>query len=187
MTTFLAKLNAKANDMKLRRSAKRGDKLDDASLCSATSLDSSMTTLNCSLHSRTESGEKTVTFKRKLNKTFEVEYICDIDSIEDHWYSAEDLSEFRARDKSLAETLRNSSASHEEIEDISGDCTRGLEREKPEAKRRIHAQKRDCYAVVLKSDLSSEEIASSYGRASRSAIRDATIIARLDAMAASSQ
>ena len=181
MSTIIAKLNTRASEMKIRRNRRRsgGKSLsDDASVCSATSLGSSFASLSDSLHS-TEIGAKTVSFKRRMNVTIHVPYMVeDIDDVEDFFYTADDFSVFKARDKQLL-------ASSEDLEEESGDCKRGLEREEPVNKRRINTHKKECYAIVLKSSgKSAEEIAQAYSRATRSAVRDASIIARLDAMAA---
>ncbi|KAL3925325.1 MAG: hypothetical protein SGILL_000482 [Bacillariaceae sp.] len=196
---MFAKLNARAqaraNDNRVRKSHTKTIS-DDASCCSTTSLGSSLTNLDLSsgslhsalssgsLHSASDIGEKSVSFKRRMNKTIEVEFICDIDDIDDHWYTSEDFQAFKVRDKALLQKLRSSTSSAEEMEKELGDCTRGLEREQPEMKRRTHAHKKECYAVVLKEGQTAEEIARAHSRSTRSSTRDASIIARLDAMAA---
>ncbi|KAL3904886.1 MAG: hypothetical protein SGILL_009898 [Bacillariaceae sp.] len=180
MSTIIAKLNSRASDMKLRRNRRRSGKSlsDDASVCSATSLGSSLTSLSDSFHS-SSTGAKTVSFRRRMNVTFEIDYMVqDIDDVEDFFYTSDDFSDFKARDKQLL-------ASDEDLDDDSDDCRRGLEREEPVNKRRISSHKKECYAIVLKSaNKPAEEIAQAYSRATRSAVRDASIIARLDAMAA---
>ena len=75
----------------------------------------------------------------------------------------------------------------EKLEEEVGECTRGLEREPPEMKRRSHAHKRESWAIVLSQAdpiTNADAIAKAYSRCTRSSTRDATILARLDAMAA---
>lgn len=160
---------------------------DDVSVCSTASLNSSHPSLDVgSSHTVRDFGEKRVTFKRRFTKIIEVEFICDIDDVADHWYTSDDFQDFRARDKTLLESMRTAVAV-EDLEKETGECTRGLEREQPEAKRRSHAHKSECWAVVLSKSNhveNADAIAKAYGRSTRSSTRDASIIARLDAMAA---
>jgi hypothetical protein len=160
---------------------------DDASVCSTTSLNSSHPSyLDITLSCESDHTIRGVSFKRRIAETIEVEFVCDIDDIENHWYSSNDFQVFRARDKALLEAMR-SVVKVEELEEEMGECKRGLEREQPEMKRRSHAHKRDCWAVVLSQGdhvQNADAIAKSYGRFSRASSRDAILIARLDAMAA---
>ena len=183
MSTIIAKLNSRASNMKLRRNKSHGNGgkslSDDASVCSATSLGSSCASLSDSFQSTGEVGAKTVSFRRRMNVTIAIPYMVeDIDDVEDFFYTSDDFSDFKARDKQLL-------ACSEDLEEDSDDCRRGLEREEPVNKRRINSHKKECYAIVLKSgNKCAEEIAQAYARATRSSVRNASIIARLDAMAA---
>jgi hypothetical protein len=178
---YMARLSSNMND-KLHKTKLS----DDASVCSTASMNSSHPSLDDSLSSESGRTIRGVTFKRRVAKTIVVDFICAIDDVEDHWYTSDDFQVFRARDKKLMEAMR-SAVTVEDLEEEMGECTRGLEREKPEMKRRSHAHKRDCWAVVL-SQLDHVEnavaIAKAYGRSTRASTRDAIIIARLDAMAA---
>jgi hypothetical protein len=159
---------------------------DDASVCSTATMNSSHPSLDVSLSSESGRTIRGVTFKRRVAKIIVVDFVCDIDDVEDHWYTSDDFQVFRARDKKLLAAMR-SAVTVEDLEEKMGECTRGLEREKTEMKRRSHAHKRDCWAVVL-SQLdhveNADAIAKAYGRSTRASTRDAIIIARLDAMAA---
>lgn len=184
---YFARLNSNM-DKRMNKSSKLSD---DASVCSTTSLNSSHPSLNSSLnngsnHTIRDFEEKRVSFKRRIAKTIQVDFVCDIDDVEDHWYTSDDFQAFRARDKKLVEEMR-SAVIVEALENDLNECTRGLEREQPEMKRRTHAHKKECRAVVLsqsKHAENAEAIAKAYSRSTRASIRDATIIARLDAMAA---
>jgi hypothetical protein len=121
---------------------------DDASACSTASMNSSHPSLDVSLSSESGRNVRGVTFKRRIARTIEVDFVCDIDNVEDHWYTSDDFKVFRARDKALLEAMR-SGITIEGLEGEKGDCVRGLEREQPEMKRRSHAHKRECWAVVL--------------------------------------
>jgi hypothetical protein len=159
---------------------------DDASVCSTASMNSSNPSLDVSLGSDSGRNIRSVTFKRRIAKTIEVDFVCDIDDVLDHWYTFDDFQAFRARDKTLLAVLRTADIV-EDMEEEMGECTRGLEREQPEMKRRSHANKRDSWAVVLsQSDhiQNADSIAKAYRRSTRASTRDATIVARLDAMAA---
>jgi hypothetical protein len=182
MNKYFARLNTNVDKLSKRKLS------EDVSVCSTVSMNSSHPSLslsNGSNHTIRDFGDKCVTFKRRVAQTIEVEFICDIDDIEDHWYTSDDFQGFRARDKKLMEAMRTVTV--EDLEKELGECTRGLEKEQPEMKRRSHAQKRECWAVVLSQSnhvQNADAIAKSYGRSTRASNRDATIIARLDAMAA---
>mmetsp|Transcript_28512 Transcript_28512/g.50508 ORF Transcript_28512/g.50508 Transcript_28512/m.50508 type:complete len:293 (-) Transcript_28512:113-991(-) len=152
---------------------------DDASVCSATLSSSSS-------HSTSSAPEgKGVTFKKRV-KTHRVPYLCDIDDNEEIWYTPEEYQCFKARDKALVEAMRCVEANGM-VERELGECTRGLEREQPEARRRSIAHKRECWAIVLSQAepvKNADAIARAYARATRASTRDATIIAKLDAKVA---
>jgi hypothetical protein len=176
-TRLNSKMNGKIQNTKL---------CDDASVCSTASMNSSHPSLDVSLSSETGRTIRGVTFKRRIAMTIEINFVCDFDNVEDHWYTSDDFQVFRARDKTLLEALR-SAVTVEDIEEEMGECTRGLEREQPEMKRRSRAHKRDCWALVLsQSDHvdNTAAIAKAYCRSTRTSTRDAIIIAQLDAMAA---
>jgi hypothetical protein len=159
---------------------------DDASVCSTVSLNSSHHSLDDTLSSGRGRTYRGVTFKRRIAKAITIDFVCDIDDIEDHWYTSDDFQVFRARDKSLLEAMR-SSVTVEDLEEETGECTRGLERELPEMKRRSQSHKKECWAVVLSQSnhvQKADAIAKAYCRSARASTRVATIIARLDAMAA---
>jgi hypothetical protein len=157
---------------------------DDASVCSF----QTSSTHSCSTHDSTasSSGGKSVTFRRRAINIYEVPYVCDIDDTADYWYTSGEYKTFKARDKSLLEAMRSASTV-EKLEEEVGECTRGLERETPEMKRRSHAHKRESWAIVLSQAdpiSNADAIAKAYSRCTRSSTRDAAILARLDAMAA---
>jgi hypothetical protein len=159
---------------------------DDASVSSTASMNSSHPSLDVSLNSESSTTIRGVTFKRRIAKIIEVDFVCDFDNVEDHWYTSDDFQVFRARDKTLLKALRTD-ATVEDLEEEMGECTRGLEREQPEMKRRSRALKRECWALVLsQSDHvdNTAAIAKAYGRSTRASTRDARLIARLDAVAA---
>jgi hypothetical protein len=159
---------------------------DDASVCSTASMNSSHLSLNVSLSSQSGRTIRGATFKRRIANIIEVDFVCDFDDVEDHWYTTDDFHVFRARDKTLLEALR-SAVTVEDVEEEMGESTRGLEREQPEMKRRSRAHKRDCWAIVLsQSDhvQNASAIAKAYSRSTRTSTRDAYVLARLDAMAA---
>jgi hypothetical protein len=159
---------------------------DDASVCSTASMNSSHHSLDDTLSSERGRTIRGVTFKRRIAKTIEIDFVCDIDDVEDHWYTSDDFQVFRARDKSLLEAMR-SSVTVEDLEEEMGECTRGLERELPEMKRRSHVHKKECRAIVLSQSnhvQKADAIAKAYRRSTLASTRDATIIARLDAMSA---
>jgi hypothetical protein len=177
MARLSSNLNGKLHKTKLS---------DDASVCSTASMNSSHPSLDVSMSSESSRTIRGVTFKRRIAKTIVVDFVCDIDDVEDHWYTSDDFQVFRARDKKLLAAML-AADTVEDLEEEMGECTRGLEREQPEMKRRSHAHKRDCWAVVLsQSDhvQNADAIAKAYGRSTRASTRDASIIARLDAMAA---
>jgi hypothetical protein len=157
---------------------------DDASVCSTASMNSS--SLDVSLNSESSSTIRGVTFKRRIAKIIEVDFVCDFTNVEDHWYTSGDFQVFRAKDKTLLKALRSAVAA-EDLEEEMGECTRGLERELPEMKRRSRALKRECWALVLSQAdhvQNAAAIAKAYGRSTRTSTRDARLIARLDAIAA---
>ena len=158
-----------------------GEADDDLSVCSHQTESTQAASTEFAL-----SGEKTVTFKNRPAKVYEVPYVCDIDDTDDYWYANEEYKFFKTRDKLLVAAMR-SAVTVEKLEEEAGECTRGLEREAPEQKRRSHAQKRESWAIVLSQAdplKNADAIAKAYGRCTRSSARDATIIARVDAIAA---
>ncbi|KAG7371884.1 hypothetical protein IV203_018026 [Nitzschia inconspicua] len=181
---YFARLNS---DMDKKWSKSSNKLSSDASVCSTASLDSSHSSLDVgSEQAIRDFGGKYVTFKRRVAKTIKVDFVCDIDDIEDHWYSSDDFKKFKARDKKLLEEMR-SAVALEALEEKLQECTRGLEKEQPEMKRRTNTHKKECWAVVLSQPNFAENadaIAKAYSRSSRASSRDATIVARLDAMAA---
>jgi hypothetical protein len=159
---------------------------DDASVCSTASMNSSHPSLDVSLSSESGRTFRGVTFKRRIAKTIEVDVVCDFDDVEDPWYTSDDFQVFRARDKTLLEALRTA-VTVEDMEEEMGECTRGLDRELPEMKRRSRAHKKECWALVLSQAdhvQNADAIAKAYGRSTRTSTRDANVIALLDAIAA---
>jgi hypothetical protein len=176
-------LSRKMSNASVSRSKKSED---DVSVCSTLSS-SSHHILNAELScTNNRDVTKKVTFKRRIEKVKEVPFICDIDEIDEHWYASEDYQGFKSRDKHILEAMR-ATVTIEQLEQSLGECSRGLEREQPEQRRRSQQHKRECWAIVLSQPeplSNADAIAKAYSRSTRGSTRDASILARLDAMAA---
>jgi hypothetical protein len=133
-------------------------------------------------HERKSVIKKTVSFEDRTT-LYKVPYLFEPEDIDIHFYGPDDFQCFRLRDKHIVEAIK-SEVSAVLLEAHLGECTRGLEREHPEMKKRSSTQRREAFSLVLSLQdcrTDQEAIAVAYGRASRCACRDASIMGRLDA------
>lgn len=137
---------------------------------------------SCLLQNKKSINRKTVSFTN-TSTTYEVQCLVEPEDSDLHFYLSGDFRCFRLRDKHIVEAMR-SHVSVQVLEEDLGECTRGLEKEQPEMKKRAHAHKKAAYAVVFSQQdclANQDTIANAYGRFSRAASRDALIMGRLDA------
>lgn len=121
---------------------------------------------------------KRVSFEKRTT-THEVPYLFEPDDVEIFYYTSDEIRCFRLRNKHIVEAMRSQLS----LDDL-GECTRGLERELPEMKKRTNNRMRDASVAIFfhqHNNADQETIARAYGRAIKSASRDAAIIGRLDA------